>query len=144
MVVREERPGGWRMHAVKRDADDYEGLTVERWEFTYLLPGGRYIGGMAIIAPDLKTPVVERRPDGLIRRLVNIKTGEADENLFKVPDGFVRLAPPQHHKFRVPAAPTNRRPPTSPPETNGDGPFAGRGGPKSSSMLSTKGDTAGR
>ena len=142
MTVREEYPDGRRMHGLKREAEDYEGFKAEQWEFTYLLPGGRYLGGMAVIVPELKTPVVERRPDGTLRRLVNIKTRDIDAAYFDVPQGYRRITlPVQPAPGQTP--PSGWQPMTLPPAPQGRGPFAQIGGgiPR---MTSSEGDTAAR
>lgn len=141
MAVREEYPSGRRMHGLKREADDYEGLKVEQWEFTYLLPGGRYLGGMAVISLKLNAPVIERRPDGIIRRLVNIKSETFDASAFETPPGYRRIELP------FPPAPGQTAmigwqpipPPSSPVGAN---PYAAQFAPLASP--STVGDTARR
>ncbi|MCB1513522.1 MAG: hypothetical protein KDJ18_01655 [Hyphomicrobiaceae bacterium] len=138
MTVREEYPGGRRMHAVHREHEPYEGFVSEQWEFTYLLPGGRYMGGMAVLVPELDTPVIERRPDGTIRRLVNIKSGAVDTALFEVPQGFRRIDLP-HPPPPGQTAPSGWHPMNIPAAPEGTGPFAARTLPPSS-----PGDTAAR
>ncbi|MGD9667598.1 MAG: hypothetical protein AB7U75_00905 [Hyphomicrobiaceae bacterium] len=141
MTVREEYPSGRRMHGLKREARDYEGFTVEQWEFTYLLPGGRYLGGMAVISPQLNAPVVERRPDGLIRRLVNIKMEPIDASAFQIPQGYRRIElpyPPPPGQ----TAPSGWQPIPQPSAPEGAGSYAARNAPLP--PPSTEGDTARR
>jgi hypothetical protein len=105
MAVRIEHPDGSRLQTVMRESDDYEGMHAEQWELTHLLPGGRYIGGMMIIATELRMPVVERRPDGLIRHLVNIARGGVSADVFHVPAGYRRIS--------APSAPVRAEPPAA-------------------------------
>lgn len=136
MSVREEYPGGRRMHGLMREGYDHEGLKTEQWEFTYLLPGGRYLGGMAVFAPKLNAPVIERRPDGIIRRLVNIKLEGIDPVAFQVPEGYRRIELP------YPPPPGQTVPsgwqPTPAPQ--GAGPYAAQFSP----LPLIEGDTARR
>jgi hypothetical protein len=101
MIVREDYPSNRRMHALRREAEPYEDHAAEQWELTYLLPRGRYLGGMAILAPELSAPVVERRPDRMIRRLVNINMQDTAAALFEIPSGFA----PQRSSLSATAGP---------------------------------------
>lgn len=92
--MREEYPGGYRLQAIKREHAAYEGLKAEQWELTYFYPGGRYVGGMVVYAQGVSLPVIERRPSGLIRHLVNIKQGVIAEDAFEVPPGYRQIALP--------------------------------------------------
>lgn len=143
MIVREEYPDGRRMHGLKREAQPHEGFATEQWEFTYMLPGGRYLGGMAIIARDLDAPVVERRPDGTIRRLVDIKRGSLDAAMFELPPGYRRINlpyPPPPGQ----TAPSGWQPMPSPMPgaPQGDGPYAARFAPQPPNL--SEGATAAR
>lgn len=138
MTVREEYPGGRRMHAVHREHEPYEGFHSEQWEFTYLLPGGRYLGGMAVMVPELNAPVNERRPDGTIRRLVNIKAGAVDATRFEVPSGYRRIDLP-HPPPPGQTAPSGWHPMPAPAAPQGNGPFAAH-----SMSTFSPGDTAAR
>lgn len=92
--VREEYPGGYRLQAIKREHAAYEGLQAEQWELTYFYPGGRYVGGMVVYAQGVSLPVIERRPSGLIRHLVNIKQDAIGDDAFEVPPGYRQIALP--------------------------------------------------
>lgn len=144
MTVREEYPGGYRMHALKRSHENYEKHEAEQWEFTYLLPYGRYLGGMAIIVPDLKTPVVERRPDGLIRRLVNIEQRDVDASRFEAPAGFRRIELPNPPPPGYTPPPLGWQPMSTPPRpSRPDAPVAVAPTPSPYPQM-TQGDTARR
>ncbi|MCB1505634.1 MAG: hypothetical protein KDJ47_11720 [Hyphomicrobiaceae bacterium] len=123
LVVREEFPSGQRMHAVKRQGHTHEGLQTELWEFTYLFPGGRYAGGMALYAPRLRLPVVERRADGLIRRLVNIQIGQFPSTLFQIPEGYAPMRDAPADQALI-AAPATGQPANWPAPDHGMGPVA--------------------
>ena len=92
--VREEYPGGYRLQAIKRAHAAFEGRPAEQWELTYFYPGGRYVGGMVVFAQGLSLPVIERRPSGLIRHLVNIEHGAVSDGAFEVPPGYRQIALP--------------------------------------------------
>lgn len=114
LSVREEHPGGRRMHGLRREHDDYEGLDAEQWEFTYLLPHGRYLGGMAVIAKDVASPVIERHPDGLVRRLFDIRRGDIPDDMFSLPQGYRRIEMPNAHPG-TPIVPNGAQPMPWPP-----------------------------
>lgn len=88
MIVREEYRSERRMHALRHEAEPNKCHAADQWEFTCLLPRGRYLDGMAILAPELNAPVAERQPDGMIRRLVNINMQDNAAALFEISSGF--------------------------------------------------------
>ncbi|MGD9785153.1 MAG: hypothetical protein AB7E80_09260 [Hyphomicrobiaceae bacterium] len=99
MALRIEFNDGRAMRSIRHGDTTYEALSVETWEQQYLISGQQVGEGQVLFAPDLGVAVLERRPDGSERRLVNITTEAVDDSLFEVPEEyrevpFAQFAPP--------------------------------------------------
>lgn len=108
MILRQEYPDGRVMQMTRRGTEDYEGRMVERWDVAYTMPAGPMWRSVHLYDAKLAVSVQETGPDGMMRRLSNIKETAADPKWFEVPKDFRKID-------EAPARPTpNGAPPQGP------------------------------
>lgn len=95
MILRQEYPDGRVMHMTRRGTENYEGRTVERWDVAYTTPAGPMWRAVHLYDAKLGVSVHETSPDGMMRRLSNIKETAADPKWFEVPDDYRKIESPQ-------------------------------------------------
>jgi hypothetical protein len=93
MPLRQENFDGSVMQATYQGTEQYERLTVERWELSFNSPNGQTSTGNLLFSPELKRSVHEQYADGRMRRLRNIELKSATPSLFELPPGYTKLDP---------------------------------------------------
>ncbi len=71
------------------------GRSVEKWKVSFSQSGGSVQESYRWYDPQLNLDIREELPSGYIRELRNIKVGEQDPGLFRVPAGFKKVTPQQ-------------------------------------------------
>ncbi len=94
MFIKQEFPDGSTMEARQSGVRTFEGLTVEPWKMTYSYADGRKEYSYMLYAPDLGFPVMEQGSKGLVKELHNIKPYAQDASLYKIPNGYKKIAIP--------------------------------------------------
>jgi hypothetical protein len=75
--------------------EQYEGRPVEKWEMTMSRAGQQPATSLQWFDPELGVPVRGKGPDGSTFELRGIRLGAQPADLFTVPAGFQKIAPPQ-------------------------------------------------
>ncbi len=93
MPLRQEYFDGSVMQAKNQGTEQFEQLTVERWELSFTSPNGQTSTGNLLFSPELKRSVHEQYADGRMRGLRNIELKRTKSSLFEVPPGYAKLTP---------------------------------------------------
>jgi len=75
--------------------EQHEGRAVEKWETTVTRAGQQPVSSLQWLDPELGVPVRGKAPDGSSFELRGIRVGPQVAELFTVPAGYQKLAPPQ-------------------------------------------------
>jgi hypothetical protein len=75
--------------------EQYEGRNVEKWETTVTRAGQQPMTSVQWLDPELGVPVRGKGPDGSTFELRGIRIGPQSAELFTVPTGYQKVAPPQ-------------------------------------------------
>lgn len=67
---------------------------VEKWELVTTMPGRPETRSFQWFDPELKLTVRQEFPGGIVSELKNIRVGKQPDDLFKVPQGYERMAVP--------------------------------------------------
>lgn len=92
--LRQQFPDGGKMELSLRGKETLEGRTVEKWEVTVEAPGRQPSHTFQWYDPELKLAVRQEFPGGGVSELKNIRIGKQPDDLFVVPAGYSRGAPP--------------------------------------------------
>ena len=96
LPLRMQYSDGGALEAKMLGKDQHEGRTVEKWETVMTRAGQQPVRMLEWVAPDLGGVTVKQQgPDGSSFELKNIKVGPQPAELFAVPAGFQKVAPPQ-------------------------------------------------
>jgi hypothetical protein len=101
--LRQQFPDGGKMELSLRGKETLEGRSVEKWEVVVEAPGRQPSHTFQWYDPELKLAVRQEFPGGGVSELKNIRVGKQPDDLFVVPAGYSRGAPP--------AAPTSQQKP---------------------------------
>ncbi len=103
--LRMQYSDGSALEAKMVGKEQHEGRSVEKWETVMSRPGQQPVKMVQWLDPDLGEPVKQQGPDGSSFELKNIKVGPQPGDLFAVPAGFQKVAPPTQGGAQGGAAP---------------------------------------
>ena len=77
-----------------QENEQLNGRNAEKWRMNILHADGRRMQSLQWYDPELKQVIREEHPGGYVRELRDIKQATQPANLFMVPKGYSRQAPP--------------------------------------------------
>jgi len=92
--LRVEMPNGQKMEMKLLGMEKLAGRSVEKWEMRAWRGDGAPQRTFQWYDPKIKLMIREELPNGVVREMVNIREGRQPDNLFTIPAGFKKMAPP--------------------------------------------------
>lgn len=94
LPLKYQMPNGQSMELEMLGTETLGGRAVEKWQMTTSNPQQQTMRSLQWYDPELQLAVREELPGGYVRELDNIRIGKQPDELFAVPDGYTRMAPP--------------------------------------------------
>jgi len=91
----QELPNGQRTELKFIGNEEIDGRDVEKWEMVVTAPNRPETRTYQWYDPELELAIKQEFPGGVVNELRNIQVGEQPDDLFVVPEGYTRMAPPR-------------------------------------------------
>lgn len=91
----QELPNGQRTELKFLGNEEIDGRAVEKWEMVVTAPNRPETRTFQWYDPELELAIKQEFPGGAVNELRNVQVGEQPDDLFVVPEGYTRMAPPR-------------------------------------------------